>query len=316
MMVISLETIYCTSLLKARLIYLRKENFSMNKNIAILFLSFIAFGLHAQDYIFKVMANKGTNMSRSSSAESWKPLKRGDVLYSGYWVKVVNEAYLGLVHYSGKTAALQSPGEFTIEKIELSIKEKKKGLGAKYTDFVFSTMTENNLYEEEKLITRGSEEIILELPRDAEVIHSKIHLHWKPLEDFNSYIVTVTGIFDDVLTRVEVEGNHFVLDLTDDLMKNEQSFVVVISVNGEEYIQSKDHIIDRVTNEELKQMVVKPDESNLTTSMDFVLIAAFYEENNFLIDASNFYQEAMILSPEVDDFRELYEDFLKRHNWR
>jgi len=288
----------------------------MNKIIIILFLIILAPGAIAQDYIFKVMANEGSNMSRSSSNDPWKQVKRGDELLSGYWVKIVDKAYLGLVHNTGKTTALQNPGEFTIEKIESSIKNKKKGLGAKYTDFVFNSMDSKKLIEEENIATRGAEEqIILKLPTDAEVIHSKVHLRWQPIKDYDDYVVTVKGIFDDVLTQVEVKGIHLVLDLASDPLKNEQSFIIDISVKGEESISSKEYIINRINDEEQKQMTQSPEESGLNTSMDYVLLAAYYEENNLLIDASNFYQEAMIQSPEVEDFKELYTNFLRRHNW-
>ena len=41
-----------------------------------------------------------------------------------------------------------------------------------------------------------------------------------------------------------------------------------------------------------------------------LIYASFYEENNLLLDALTKYEEAIELSPEVEDFKTLYDDFL------
>jgi len=260
------------------------------------------------------MANKGSNMAKTSTDDTWKPIKFGDALHAGYWVKVVDKAYLGLVHNSGKTAALEDPGEFKIESIETSIKNKKKGLGAKYTDFVFEAIGNEDLFGEDKVVTRGiSDQVFVELPPDAEVVHSKVHLRWKSINEYNEYVVTVKGIFDDVLARIDVKGVYTILDLNDEALSNEQTFVIVVSVKGDESIRSGDHIINRLNDEDLQQMIPTPEENNVITSMDLIVLASYYEINNLLIDASNFYSEAMLKSPDVEDFKKIYDSFISRH---
>jgi len=285
------------------------------RNLSILFLLLLPGpSAFTQDYIFRVMANKGSNMAKTSTDDTWKPIKFGDALHAGYWVKVVDKAYLGLVHNSGKTAALEDPGEFKIESIETSIKNKKKGLGAKYTDFVFEAIGNEDLFGEDKVVTRGiSDQVFVELPPDAEVVHSKVHLRWKSINEYNEYVVTVKGIFDDVLARIDVKGVYTILDLNDEALSNEQTFVIVVSVKGDESIRSGDHIINRLNDEDLQQMIPTPEENNVITSMDLIVLASYYEINNLLIDASNFYSEAMLKSPDVEDFKKFYDSFISRH---
>ncbi len=285
----------------------------MNKIIILLFLFFGANEVCAQDYIFKVMANKGLNMAKTSMDDSWKPISSGDALQAGYWVKVVDKAYLGLVHSSGKTAALESPGEFKIESIESSIKNKKKGLGAKYTDFVFE-QTDTNKELQTTTLSRGvAGKVIVELPVDAEVVHSKVYLRWRSVEENDEFVITVKGIFNDVLSQIHVKGFHTVLDLTDEALSEERTFLVFVSEEKDKSKRSADHVINRLNDEELAQMIPTPEEGDVSTAMDYVLLAAYYETNNLLIDASNFYQEAMLKSPDVEDFKKFYGDFLGRH---
>lgn len=285
------------------------------RKVLFILLSTIALHTYGQDYVFKVMANKGSNMVRTSDKAPWTQINNGDALHQGYWVKVSEKAYLGLVHNSGKTAALEEPGEFEISSIESSIKNKKKGLAAKYTDFVFDNASKQSLIEGE-IATRGAtDQLSLDLPPDAEVVHSIVHLRWRSKEQYETFIITLKGIFDDVLTQIDVRDNYYLLDLNIDALAKQQTFIISISVKENGKIVSDDHIINRLDDEELRQMIPQPDESGSHNSMDFVLLASYYEENKLLIDASNFYQEAIINSPDVEDFKIFYQNFLKRHPW-
>jgi hypothetical protein len=48
------------------------------------------------------------------------------------------------------------------------------------------------------------------------------------------------------------------------------------------------------------------------TAFNKFLIAGFYEENNLLIDAMPYFQEAIKLAPDVQYYKDTYEDFLLR----
>jgi hypothetical protein len=45
-----------------------------------------------------------------------------------------------------------------------------------------------------------------------------------------------------------------------------------------------------------------------------LVYASFFEENGLLLDAMTKYEEAIKMSPEVDDFKELYNGFLIKNN--
>ena len=75
---------------------------------ALLFVGHVAFG---QGYTFKVLANKGENKVKSGA--DWKALKTGASLVDTDELEVSDNAYLGLVHSSGKTLELKSAGNMT-----------------------------------------------------------------------------------------------------------------------------------------------------------------------------------------------------------
>src|SRR5687767_6116591 len=72
-----------------------------NRTLALIFAFFSTTPfVFAQDYAFKVLANKGSNEVKSG--ETWQPLKTGSSLKKGDEVKLATNAYIGLVHATGK----------------------------------------------------------------------------------------------------------------------------------------------------------------------------------------------------------------------
>ena len=50
------------------------------------------------------------------------------------------------------------------------------------------------------------------------------------------------------------------------------------------------------------------------TSLNHIMMAAYYEENNLTVNAITSFEKAIELSPEVQDFRDMYDAFLERNN--
>src|SRR5687767_6214000 len=96
----------------------------------------ISAAVSAQDYAFKVLANKGTNEIKSGGA--WLPLKTGASLKAGDEVKLGDNAYIGLVHSSGKPVEVKEAGIHPVAELESRVKGGSSVLN-KYTDFILSS---------------------------------------------------------------------------------------------------------------------------------------------------------------------------------
>ena len=90
------------------------------------FFTFAFFEGQAQDFVFKVLANDGSNQFKAVSARSWTPVRRGVSFNNGDMIRIADKAYLGLIHSSGKTVELIKPGDFLIDEIESNIDSRKK----------------------------------------------------------------------------------------------------------------------------------------------------------------------------------------------
>ena len=94
--------------------------------------------LHAQDYAFKVLVNKGKNEIKSGSG--WQQIKVGSSLTAKDELKIAENSYLGLVHVTGKPLELKQSGQYKV--VDLSSKMKDgPSVVSKYTDFILSANT-------------------------------------------------------------------------------------------------------------------------------------------------------------------------------
>jgi len=93
---------------------------------------------YAQDYAFKVLANKGSNEVKSG--DTWQPVKTGYSLKKEDELKVADNAYIGLVHATGKPVEIKQSGSYKVADLAEKV---NKGSGAsvltKYTDFILSS---------------------------------------------------------------------------------------------------------------------------------------------------------------------------------
>jgi len=80
----------------------------MKKGNLLLAMCFLAVSswTFGQDYAFKVLANKGSNEVKSG--DGWLAVKTGTSLKTGDELKISENAYLGLVHSSGKPIEIKA----------------------------------------------------------------------------------------------------------------------------------------------------------------------------------------------------------------
>ena len=85
-----------------------------------------------------------------------------------------------------------------------------------------------------------------------------------------------------------------------------------------ETINSGDYGMKKISDSDAKEFADELTElqSALTeeSSLNRVILAEFFEQNNLLVDALTNYMIAIQLSPDVDYFQEPFEEFKMRHD--
>jgi hypothetical protein len=284
-------------------------------------LFFAASVVSAQDYAFKVLANKGTNEVKSG--DSWLPLKTGSILRSADEVKLGDNAYVGLVHSSGKPVEVKESGVHKVSDLEAKVKTGSSVLN-KYTDFLLSS---NSSEAKNRLSATGAVHRAIEtaaiklyLPENqsAGVFSNKAIITWDRSNVPGPYVITLKNMFEDVLAKDETAKNSYEVDLSDEKYANENAILIEVTSKADPSLKSSQHLIKKLGASDQEKVATALKELNgqvsEETALNRMILGGFYEENHLLIDAITAYQEAIRLAPDVPTFRESYEEFLVRNN--
>lgn len=285
---------------------------------ALLTSASLVFG---QDYAFKVLANKGTNEVKTG--ESWQPLKTGASLRASDEVKLSDNAYIGLVHKSGKPMELKAAGNYKVSDLASKVGTGSSVLN-KYTDFILSSNSaeaKKNRLSATGAVHRATEteaiKLLLPENQHAGIYNNSAVVNWDGSKVAGPYVVTLRNMFDDVLAKIETPETSIKIDLTDAKYAEENAILIEVASKSDSKLASKQHLIKRLAPAEqekvktaLNAIIGEVQEQN---ALNKFILASFYEENNLFIDAIASYEEAISLAPDVPSYKEGYEEFLLRH---
>lgn len=274
-------------------------------------------GTRAQDYTFKVLANKGSNEVKSGG--SWQTIKTGASLNSGDELKLVENAYIGLVHASGKPMELKQAGTYKIADLASKMTGSSSVLN-KYTDFILSSNSaeaKKNRLSATGAVHRGTGDAIkLYLPdnQNSGIFGSKVILNWETKAE-GPFVIELQNIFEEVLAKYETNDFVYEVDLKDPKLADKEINAIMVKVSSKtdaKAVSSVKMIKKLSADEEKKVNAEIADMSSLMaeeSAINKFFMAKFFEKNNLMVDAITAYQEAMKLEP---TYKEEYEDFLIR----
>lgn len=284
-------------------------------------LAALVFGsVSAQDYTFKVLISKGQNEIRTGN--DWRPVKVGASLNSVDELRVSQNGYLGLVHHSGKPLEVKDAGQHKVMELSAKVKGGSSVLN-KYTDFILSARTEKGTnLTATGAVHRGTGDIkvFLPKPQQAVVYNDNVSIAWAKEPKTQVYLVQFNSMFGDELDKFEVSDTTLSINLNGPKFVNEDNIVVTVRSKDDMRIVSDDFVLKKLSAGDKTRLASAlsgiSDLSNEKNALNMLYMASFYEENALLIDASTAYQQAILLAPQVPDFRQAYDDFVIRNSMK
>ena len=286
--------------------------------LLVLFSVETAFG---QGYTFRVLANKGSNKVKKAGSGQVVALKTGATLNSGDALVASAGSYIGLMHKTGKTIEVRKAGTISVTDLEKQVKTGKSSVASRYAKFVSDKMNEkqsgnyrsrlNATGAVSRAVGDGSLDVMIP-DSNNKILGDNTIIRWEAESEGATYVVTVRDIQDEVIFTTETDKTSINLDLTAEGMDGQPLYLVTVADKNNDEIVSAQKGIVRVEEDDelvaslngLKAEV--PDDSPLTK----LIYASFFEENGLLLDALTKYEEAIQMSPDIEDFQELYENFL------
>jgi hypothetical protein len=292
---------------------------TMKKSRFLLLVGFFAATslVNAQDYTFRVLANKGANEIKSG--DGWQPVKTGASLKMGDELRVTENASIGLVHSSGKPLEVKKASTYKVADLAAQMAGTTSVLN-KYTDFILSSNSaeaKKNRLSATGAVHRGlGIKVFLPNNQYASVFSNIVYVNWDNTEK-GPYTVTFLNMFDDVLLKVETPENKVSVDLNDPKFAGETAILVEIQSKTTGTKSDERYLIKKLSPGEREKVnttyteIMK--ELNEETALNKMFLASFYEQNKLLIDAITAYEQAIKLAPDNPTYQDYYEEFLLRN---
>jgi hypothetical protein len=285
--------------------------------IVLAILTGIASWSQTPAYTFKVLVSKGK--TELKSGETWADLRVGASLKATDEIKVSENAYLGLIHTSGKPLEVKDAGSHRVTDLANRLSRGSSVLN-KYTDFILSSEEDKrNRLSATGAVHRGTKRsIVLFIPEPKYdmVFGERIILNWRALENTKGYIVIVRNLFGEELARFETANNALELNLQDKALGEVSDYMVKVISASDPINGSEELAIRKIRSKERAEIKKELDELgafvNEEKALNKFILAGFYEEKYLLLDAMTAYQDAIRLAPEIVQYQEQYQDFLNR----
>jgi hypothetical protein len=294
------------------------------KHLLALFLIAMATMVTAQDYVFRVLANKGTNKFKKGSTGQILDLKTGTTLGAGDVIMASEGAYIGLMHKTGKTIEVRKAGNMAVVELEKQIKTGKTTAAQRMADFVADKMSEdeNSSYKSRMAatgaISRGVEGKINVFVggETNEYLGESAILKWKAIEEIENpvYVITITDIGEETIYSRETTETMVTLDFNSQELKDSKNlYIVTISLKGDPEFKTTFGLKQK-TGSDAQQikadLAILQKELASDSPLNRLIYASFFEEKGLLLDALTQYEAAVSQAPDVPDFVQMYENFL------
>ncbi len=293
----------------------------MKNKITILTMALLSLALvsNAQTHVFKVISSKG--MTEIKRGNKWTAVTRGTKVFEGSRLRIKEDGYIGLIHKSGKPIQLKKQGEYDVNTLASKINVRSSSFASKYGSYIASKMTGSST-------SRTSADMIgavkREIPEDLAVLVSKnSHIRqtptvikWKTKQE-GPYEVRLMNLFDEVIFKTTTNDKQIELNLAGKDIEGNICLLKVVPVNNPNVRIEKrkfDIISGNAAIEVNNELSEIESELDLNNALDNFFYATYFEDKGLNLEALHYYEQAMKMEPDVEDYKNAYDEFIVRQN--
>ncbi len=297
----------------------------MKKLLLITFASVFSTLLFAQDVVLKTLASKGNCIvQRADNLDKYITLKAGVKIYTGDKIIITgDDSYVGLVSTDGKTVELNKYGKYEADVLVAELATGKSSLTEKYVNFLVDNMSKSEKSMNQNMAVTGSVErsigdndIVVFLPETTQIANENAMLKWTSKSEASSFKVKVTNLFDETVYSTTVDGNSATLNVKEMNVSPEEMYKLVVVNAADKSKRSAIVTLNVPSAEAMNQVnadVKELDASfNQETAIYAMVMATYFDKNGMYMNAVPFYEKAIELEPNIEEYRKAYNSFLYR----
>jgi hypothetical protein len=277
----------------------------------------------AQQSSFKVLTLFGSVEYRAPMTQLWNKVQIGDNIKNDGDLRLAKKSYAALMYNDGRTLELMNDGLFNMKEVEQSFKNSKKSVTQKFVNFVAQELivdkSKSKTMKEYAAVVRVKpNHIESAIPSFTAVLDSTMDFVWYNNSVSDSYLLNIlnnqnTLVFMNLVKDTSYSASNspisfnkqevykwYVSDANNpQIMSDTNSFYVYS-------IENKNRMLDTLN---LLKEEIKLHESPL----NFLTVAAFFELNDLNYDAIPYYENAISMAGESEEYKKLYAKFLLKY---
>lgn len=293
------------------------------RNAILHLLMVVTFFLPAtatQSYKLKVLAAKG-EVEFIPTAKSGKiVLKTGAEITTGGDIVLDDREYLSLTHSSGQLVELKKRGRYTVNEIETEISKKNSTFTGKFVEFVGEKLTGSGKKTKEMKLTGAvvrmrDDYLFVDLPLQSRLLSDSIRFDFEAVDTTLEYFLFLFNGDDQLVLVKELSKGAGSLNNSDIRLIEEKKYKLVIKGMGHSELISDTIVISpagKNLSHRMRDSVSALSDSAGTNQspLQAVCLAILYEQNQFFVDAYAMYRLAISQIEGVEEFENLYLEFL------
>lgn len=286
----------------------------------ILLALLISINGKAQQHSFKVLTISGNVEYRNSTTQFWKRVQPGESLRKKSEIRLDKNSYAALMYNDGRTLEIMEEGIFGFKILENKINDLKISVVQKFANFVAQEiMIDKSQKKDMKtfaaVVRVKPNHIDAAIPAFTSVLDPVINFSWYSYPSTEKYLFSIlnsenTSVYmnlvDDTTFLFDAEKFNlnkniiykwYVLDAENPKITSDTNFILILPD------KKKISVLDTL------QLLKNEIETNETPLSAFAL-GAFYERNHLNIEAANYYNRAVSLLPNSEEYKKLFAKFL------
>jgi hypothetical protein len=305
--------------------------------VLLILLVFAWSSSFAANEIFRVLAAKGETMVQRDGKGSWSKLITGNQLFGKDNIKINNGAYLGLVHSKGRTLELKKAGTYSASELAKEIVNKNTKVSEKLANYVMSQVGASkdiigdNDYRKNMSTTGAVErsiqtdalnqgsKIYANCPKRISVIGTEVNFSWSKAKDGNEYEYILTDRFDRPEFTKIIKDTIITINAKELKLNKDEYYFWKVRLTSNPDIKSDEicfsFLSDKKSNSIKDTVRLLKEDVGDDNAPAKVLLAGFYEQNYLIKEADKAYNEAIKLAPDVEEYQNMYKEFLMRTNY-
>lgn len=284
---------------------------------------FVSFFTMAQTPAFKTLASKGSCIvQRGSNPDEYTPLKAGVSLFDNDKVIITGDnSYVGLVSNKGKTIELKKGGVYNVKELTTAVNSTESNLAEKYVQFLVNEMSKtdesvakNMKYTGSVERSLASDEIALFLPKSTKIAKQEAIINWYPKSKHSGYIVNIHNMFDEKVYTTKTSETSIKIDFAAIGLEADEVYKLTVADAADPSKVSTVVSLQTPSNDLLKKVSSETktikEQTPKQTAIQNMVLATYFDQNGMFLNAIPYYQNAIALEPDVQEYRTAYNRFL------